>query len=143
MFFSGTIFDIRRPHRRGPLSLPLYLSRVPAGFPSPGDDFADASLDLNDLVEHPGATFFVRVSGQSMENAGIHDGDLLIVDRSRTARSGSIVIAVANGEMTVKRLERRKDRWWLIPANATFQPLPVTENTELWGVVAHAIKSYR
>jgi len=123
--------------------LPLYLSRVPAGFPSPGDDFADATLDLNDLVEHPAATFFVRVSGQSMQNAGIHDGDLLIVDRSRTARNGSIVIAVTNGEMTVKKLERRQARWWLVPANAEFQPIAVSENTELWGIVAHVIKSYR
>jgi DNA polymerase V len=122
--------------------LPLYLSRVPAGFPSPGDDFADGTLDLNDLVAHPSASFLVRVSGQSMTGAGIDDGDLLVVDRSREARHGNIVIAVAHGEMTVKRLERRADRWWLVPRNADYPALPLPEDGEIWGVVAHTIKSY-
>jgi len=124
-------------------ALTLFLSRVAAGFPSPGDDFADGTLDLNDLVEHPSATFLVRVSGESMTGAGIDDGDLLVVDRSREAKHGHIVIAVAHGEMTVKRLERRGACWWLIPANAEFPPLALPEDGEIWGVVAHTIKSYR
>lgn len=131
---------IARPDRR--FGLPLYLSRVAAGFPSPGDDFADGTLDLNDLVEHPSATFLVRVTGESMTGAGIDDGDLLIVDRSREAKHGHIVIAVAYGEMTVKRLERRGPRWWLIPANTEFPPMALPEDGEIWGVVAHTIKSY-
>jgi len=77
-----------------------------------------------------------------MTGAGIDDGDLLIIDRSREARHGHIVIAVAYGEMTVKRLERRGPRWWLIPANAEFPPMALPEDGEIWGVVAHTIKSY-
>lgn len=124
------------------LDIPLYLSRVAAGFPSPGDDFADGTLDLNDLVKHPSATFLVRVNGDSMTGAGIDDGDLLIVDRSRDPKHGHIVIAVTHGEMTVKRLERRGQRWWLIPANEAFPPIALPEDGEIWGVVAHTIKSY-
>ena len=79
-----------------------------AGFPSPADDYIETPLDLNDhLIEHPAATFFVRVTGESMIDAGIHDGDLLIVDRALEAGRGSVVIAVVFGEMTVKRLARR------------------------------------
>jgi len=129
-----------RPERR--FGLPLFLSRVAAGFPSPGDDFADGTLDLNDLVEHPSATFLVRVTGNSMTGVGIDDGDLLVVDRAREAKNGHIVIAVAYGEMTVKRLERRGPRWWLVPANAEFPPMALPEDGEIWGVVAHTIKSY-
>lgn len=125
------------------MALPLFLSRVPAGFPSPGDDFADTTLDLNELVEHPAATFFVRVSGDSMRHAGIDDGDLLIVDRSREARPGNIVVAVMDGGMTVKQLERRGDDWWLVAANKAYPALQMREDAEIWGVVAHTIKSYR
>jgi len=90
-----------------PLATPLFQSRIQAGFPSPGDDFKDGSLDLNEhLISHKAATFFVRVAGDSMTGVGIFPGDLLIVDRSLTPTSGKIVIAVLNGEMTVKRLEK-------------------------------------
>ena len=122
--------------------LPVFLYRVAAGFPSPGDDFADGTLDLNDLVAHPSASFLVRVSGNSMTGAGIDDGDLLVVDRSREAKHGNIVIAVAYGEMTVKRLERRDDRWWLVPRNAEYPAIALPEDGEIWGVVAHPHNSY-
>jgi DNA polymerase V len=122
--------------------LPVFLSRVAAGFPSPGDDFADGTLDLNDLVAHPSASFLVRVSGNSMTGAGIDDGDLLVVDRSREAKHGNIVIAVAYGEMTVKRLDRRGEQWWLVPRNADYPAIALPEDGEIWGVVAHTIKSY-
>ena len=122
--------------------LPVFLSRVAAGFPSPGDDFADGTLDLNDLVAHPSASFLVRVSGNSMTGAGIDDGDLLVVDRSREAKHGNIVTAVAYGEMTVKRLDRRGEQWWLVPRNADYPAIALPEDGEIWGVVAHTIKSY-
>ena len=122
--------------------LPVFLSRVAAGFPSPGDDFADGTLDLNDLVAHPSASFLVRVSGNSMTGAGIDDGDLLVVDRSREAKHGNIVIAVAYGEMTVKRLDRRGEQWWLVPRNADYPAIALPEDGEIWGDVAHTIKSY-
>lgn len=92
-----------------PLSLPLFASRVPAGFPSPADDYIDQRLDLNEhLINHPAATFFVRVSGDSMTGASLHDGDLLIVDRALEPVDGRIVIAAVNGELTVKRLSLRE-----------------------------------
>ena len=87
------------------LSLPLYSSKVPAGFPSPADDHMEEKLDLNThLVKHPTATFFVKASGDSMVGAGIHSGDILIVDRSLNPKSGKIVIAAIDGQLTVKRL---------------------------------------
>jgi len=125
--------------------LPLYTSRIAAGFPSPADDHLEAPLDLNEhLVKHPAATFVVRVDGDSMTGAGIHDGDLLVVDRSLEAKSGSIVVAVVNGEMTVKRLLIDRKRIRLVPENQAYKPIEIGDFSELvvWGVVAHVIRSY-
>lgn len=123
-------------------ALPVVGGRVAAGFPSPADDFIDGALDLNDLIAHPAASFVVRVAGDSMAGAGIHDGDLLIVDRSREARPGHIVVAALAGEMTVKRLEKRRGLWWLIPANPDFQAVALPPDGEIWGVVTHTIKCH-
>ncbi|NOV29242.1 LexA family transcriptional regulator [Methylomonas sp. ZR1] len=126
------------------LELPLFTSKVPAGFPSPADDHLEASIDLNQqYIDHPAATFFVRVQGHSMKDAGIHNGDMLIVDRSLEAKSDSIVIAVVNGELTVKRLVLENQQVWLKPENADYKPLLITEEMDLhiWGVVAHVIHS--
>lgn len=128
------------------LELPLFTSKVPAsfGFPSPADDHLEASIDLNQqYVQHPAATFYVRVKGHSMKDAGIHSGDMLIVDRSLEAKSDSIVIAVVNGELTVKRLVLENQQVWLKPENADYKPLLITEEMDLhiWGVVAHVIHS--
>jgi DNA polymerase V len=141
--FSYTVTPIiLKPVRGKALTVPVYASKVPAGFPNPADDFADGVLDLNDLITHPAATFVVRVSGESMVGAGIHDGDLLIVDRSLEPKSGNIVIAVAHGEMTVKRLKRHKNQWWLKPENPDFPTTPLPPGGEIWGVVAHTIKDH-
>ena len=121
---------------------PLYASSVRAGFPSPADDYIEARLDLNThLIKHPAATFFVTASGDSMKNAGIHSGDLLIVDKSIQAIHGHIVIAAVNGELTVKRLSRLDGHVRLMPENEDFKPLDITEESELiiWGVVTYAI----
>jgi DNA polymerase V len=126
------------------VNLPLFGSKIRAGFPSPADDHLEASIDLNQhYVRHPAATFFVRVQGTSMIGAGIHSGDMLVVDRSLEAKSGSIVIAVVNGEMTLKRLLLSGDEVWLMPENPEFQPLQILDGMELqlWGVVAHVIHS--
>lgn len=126
------------------VALPLFACRIAAGFPSPADDHLEATIDLNrQYVEHPAATFFVRVQGESMIGAGIHNGDMLVVDRSREAKPGSIVIAVVNGELTVKRLAFEADCVWLLPENPAFQPVRIGEGMELhiWGVVAHVIHS--
>ena len=127
------------------LPLPLYTSRIAAGFPSPADDHLEAPLDLNaHLVKHPAATFVVRVDGDSMAGAGIYNGDLLVVDRSLDAKSGHIVVAVVNGEMTVKRLLIERKRIRLVPENPAYKPIEIREGADLviWGVVAHVIRSY-
>jgi len=127
-----------------PTPLPLFAFKVPAGFPSPADDHLEARIDLNQqYIKHPAATFFVKVQGHSMIGAGIHNGDMLVVDRSLEAQSGSIVIAVVNGELTVKRLLLNDDKVWLWPENPEYQPVQIKEGMELhiWGVVAHVIHS--
>lgn len=127
------------------LPLPLYTSHIAAGFPSPADDHLEAPLDLNErLVKHPAATFVVKVDGDSMTGAGIYNGDLLVVDRSLEAKSGSIVVAVVAGELTVKRLWMRGKRIRLMPENPAYQPIEICEGSDLviWGVVAHVIRSY-
>ena len=128
-----------------PHSLPLYASRVPAGFPSPADDLIEDTIDLNEhLVRHPAATFFVTVRGDSMTGAGIHDGDMLVIDRSLEPKSGAIVVAVVNGELTVKRLKAEGGRVWLMPENPAYPPLEMGEGMDLviWGVVAHSVRSF-
>ncbi|MDP6367801.1 MAG: translesion error-prone DNA polymerase V autoproteolytic subunit [Nitrospinota bacterium] len=128
------------------LRLPLFLAHVlagrPTGFPSPADDFIENRLDINaHLVKRPAATFFVRVQGDSMRDAGIHDGDILVVDRSLESVSGKIVVAVVDGEFTVKRLEMRGSAMRLLPENNDYRPTEITDGMELtvWGVVTSVI----
>ncbi len=126
------------------LRRPLFLSGVSAGFPSPADDYLDRRLDLNEhLVKNPAATFFVRVAGDSMINAGITDNDILVVDRSLEPASGNIVIAVVSGELTVKRLMKNRDSWSLVAENPDYPDLEIDRETELeiWGVATYAIHS--
>lgn len=125
-----------------PMSTPLFTERVPAGFPSPADSFIEMQLDLNThLIRHPAATFFVRVAGDSMIGAGIHSGDILVVDRSLEPTDKKVIIAVINGEFTVKRLRKLKDQVLLVPENNNYQPIPVEdgEEFEIWGVVTTVI----
>jgi len=127
------------------LSIPLYLDHVPAGFPSPASDYTEKSLDLNQLcIKKPAATYFVRAQGDSMIEAGIFHDDILVVDRSLTARHGDIVIAEFNGELTVKKLEL-KPQLRLVPMNRKHAPIPIPEEAELeiFGVVTTAIHSLR
>lgn len=124
-------------------NLPLYNCSVSAGFPSPADDHMDINLDLNEhLIQHPTATFFVRVSGDSMINAGISEGDLLVVDKSLDARSGRIVIASVDGMLTVKRFSKQNGKVLLIAENPKYKPIEITEGNEalVWGVVTNVIK---
>ncbi|MCW9039846.1 MAG: translesion error-prone DNA polymerase V autoproteolytic subunit [Rhodospirillales bacterium] len=126
-------------------ALPLLSSVVPAGFPSPAEDFVEGRLDLNEhLIHHPAATFIVRVEGESMIGAGVHPGDLLVVDRSLEPRHGDVVIAVLNGELTVKRLEKRAGRCFLSPANPVFPPIEIGDGMDcvIWGVVSSAIHQF-
>jgi DNA polymerase V len=123
---------------------PLYLVPVSAGFPSPADDYLEGALDLNEyLIKHKAATFFWRVVGDSMIGAGIHSGDLLIVDRYEEARNGSVVVAALDGEFTVKRIEIHDGKLFLVPENPDYPLIPVHEEQsfQVWGVVKHAIHS--
>lgn len=122
--------------------LPFFSSPVEAGFPSPADDFIEQSLNLHTyLVHNESATFFVRAHGDSMINAGIHNNDLLIVDRSVPAENNRIVIAALDGELTVKRLVRRHDKVFLAAANPDYPDFDIThsEYIHIWGVVRYAI----
>ncbi len=120
----------------------LATSTVSAGFTNIAEDFTETELDLNEhLVKNPAATFFVRVVGTSMIGAGIHPNDLLIVDRSLDPSNGRIVIALLNGEFTVKRLRKRGEKITLQPENSKFRPVPVQpeDDFEVWGVVTTVI----
>lgn len=124
------------------LAFPLLESLIPAGFPSIAEDYVDRALNLNELlIQHPAATFFVRVSGDSMINAGIRSGDILIVDRALTPTNNKIVIARIDGELTIKRLRREGDRILLCPENPAYEPLVITPSMdfEVWGVVTCVI----
>ncbi len=126
--------------------LPFYSSLISAGFPSPADDHLQNKLDLNaHLVKHPAATFFVRVQGESMRDANVHDGDILVVDKAEPATHNKIVIAVLNGEYVCKRLYKRGGVLRLLPENPAFKPIEITEDMdfEIWGVVTHILHQAR
>jgi DNA polymerase V len=134
--------DFFLPEKGKALKLDLYTNTISAGFPSPAEDYLDKKLDLNDyLIRNPSATFFVKVNGNSMVNAGIHNGDILIVDRSVEAADGRVVIGVINGEFTVKRIRKKGKRLFLEPENESFKPIEVTEEMDFktWGVVVYTI----
>lgn len=121
---------------------PVALGTISAGFPSPADDYIEGRLDLNQhLIKHPAATFFVRATGDSMIGAGIHSGDLLVVDRALTPGENSVVIAVLNGELTVKRLLKKDGRLFLAADNSKYPPIEISEGAsfEVWGVVTNVI----
>lgn len=124
-------------------TLPLFSDLVQCGFPSPAADYVEQRIDLNELlVSHPSSTYFVKAAGDSMIEAGISDGDLLVVDSSRTAEHGDIVIAAVEGEFTVKRLQLRPTVQ-LIPMNSAYSPIVVgSEDTlDVFGVVTFIVKS--
>ena len=128
--------------RRLRLQLPLAGERVSAGFPSPADDYVDVGIDLNEqLIRHPTSTFFLRVSGHSMSGAGIHDGDLLVVDRSLDPRPGRIVVAILDGAFTLKRLARHRNRIRLEAAHPDYPALELHHcgEVQIWGVAIHVI----
>jgi DNA polymerase V len=132
-------YKIEESIKTGP---PLYLSKVAAGFPSPADDYVELKLDLNKfLIQHPSATFYVKVKGDSMKNGGINDGDILVVDRSLEPRNNHIAVCILDGEFTVKKLKKIKDKLFLIPENPDFEPINVTERHDfkIWGIVSYII----
>lgn len=128
------------------LAIPVFTSRVPAGFPSPADDYLETVLDLNALlIADPPATFMVRVAGDSMVGAGIASGDILVVDRGLTPAHGDIVLAIVDGDFTVKRLHKRGTRIALIPENKAYNSIELHDGQELqvWGVVTGCVKQFK
>lgn len=124
--------QIYRPDSSTSISLPLYLSRIRAGFPSPADDYVDQEIDLNRyLIKNPLATFIVHAEGDSMTGEGIYSGDALIVDRSLKPRAGSVVIACIDGELTVKKLVYEEGKPYLVAANPNYPAIEVREDDEL------------
>ena len=127
------------------LELPFLLSKLSAGFPSPGDDYIDSVLDLNDLVTHPEATFIMRVETDSMKGAGIYNGDLLIVDRSVEAKDGKVVVGALNGELIIGRLSVKNKRHFLVSEDGEYRPFEIHPESDFMvhGVVTYSIKKHK
>ncbi|MBU2912711.1 LexA family protein [Reichenbachiella agariperforans] len=143
--YRANVLELFRADVNSGLKLPYIPQGVSAGFPSPADDFLDLSIDLNkEFVKHPSSTFYARVKGESMKDAGINDGDLLIVDKSLSPVNGKIAVCFIDGEFTVKRIKKEQSSCWLMPANKNYQPIQVTQDNDfiVWGIVIHVIKSF-
>ena len=126
--------------------LPVAEGGICAGFPSPAQDYIEGGIDLNlELVKNPAATFFGRVSGDSMTGAGVDDGDLIVIDKSLQASDGDIAVCFLDGEFTLKRIHIEKDVMWLVPENPKYKKIKVTpdQNFMVWGVVTYSIKDVR
>ena len=128
------------------VSIGLGISFISAGFPSPAEDFTELSISLDKyLVQNPAATFMAYANGNSMLHAGIHHGDILIIDRSLNARDGDIIIAVLYGEFTVKELSIINGTFFLVPKNSQYSPIEISDDMdfEIWGVVIYSIRKHR
>lgn len=135
--------NIFSPDADSSIEIPLSDESVAAGFPSPADDYASLKLDLNrELIKNPASTFYARVSGLSMVDEGINEGDLLVIDKSLEPRDGSLAVCYIDGEFTLKRFERHCEYGLLIPANKEFRPIKVTAENDfiIWGIVTYIIK---
>lgn len=139
---SLTLHDV--PFELVAREAPLFLCPTPAGFPSPAQDDMEEPIDLGAwLIDHPAASYVMRVSGHSMSGVGINDGDLVVVSRSADPRVGDIVVAMVHGDRTMKRLRRRGERLWLVPEADGYEPVQVDEHVEIWGVVVALARRYR
>ena len=134
---------ILKPEKGNKLGQWLVEQGISAGFPSPADDFKEIRISLDkELVKNRAATFYARVSGESMVGAGLDDGDLLVIDRSLDPENGKIAVCFVDGEFTVKRIKKEEDRLYLIPENKKYKRIEIKEENELiiWGVVEYVIK---
>lgn len=123
--------------------IPYFDTGLFAGFPSPAEDYAELKIDLNkELIRNRDATFFARIKGKSMEDIGLQEGDILIIDRSLQPEDGKIAVCYLDGGFTVKRIKTEKDKCWLMPENKEFEPILVTKDNEfvVWGIVTYIIK---
>jgi DNA polymerase V len=139
-------FKIYKPQSVAVSKVDMYSYHIPAGFPSPAEDFIEKSLDLNEyLIRNKPATFLIKVEGNSMINAGINDGDLLIIDRSIEPGDGHVILGVLNGEFTIKRLKIKGSKIFLVPENENFGTIEITGDMDFktWGVVTYSIHQVR
>jgi DNA polymerase V len=139
---QGPLLDFYTADCSTELELPLAGVGISAGFPSPAEDFEEVSLDLNKaLIKHPAATFYARVKGTSMTDAGILDGDLLVIDKALEPENGRIAVCYLDGEFTVKRIAQLDDGLYLMPANEKYQPIRISEEADfqVWGIVTFVI----
>jgi len=138
---SNKQFDFYSANITTELKLPL-AERVSAGFPSPAEEYMDLSLDLNkDLITNPSSTFYAKVKGNSMVDAGINNGDIIVIDKALEPANGKKAVCYIDGEFTLKTIKIKKNELWLIPANPEFKPIKVTEENEfiIWGIVTFVI----
>jgi len=143
---SKSVIDIFKADTKSSVELPYAEEGIRAGFPSPAQDYLDLSIDLNnELIKHPSTTFYGRVKGDSLIEADIHEGDILIIDKSLEPREGDLAVCCVDGEFTLKYIKIEQDVVWLIPANKDFQPIKVTAGNEfvIWGIVTYSIKKHR
>lgn len=143
---STTQLDIFSADASTSLSLPYVESGIQAGFPSPAQDYIDESIDLNrELIKHPAATFFGRVSGDSMIDEGIEEGDILVIDKSLEPMNDDLAVCCIDGEFTLKRISIKENRILLLPSNPTFKPIEVVADNQfvIWGIVTYTIKKNR
>lgn len=139
------VLSIKKAVTNKKIKIPFVESSVKAGFPSPADDYSDKRIDLNEeLIKSPTSTFFVRVSGDSMKDSGILNGSTLVVDRSVAVSNGKIIVALLNGEFTVKRFHKDQSKILLIAENPEYETIEVSseDDFEVWGVVIHSIHSF-
>ncbi|MEW6616033.1 MAG: translesion error-prone DNA polymerase V autoproteolytic subunit [Thermodesulfobacteriota bacterium] len=142
---SSKILDIYSASSETELLLPIVPGGISAGFPSPALDFVDLSIDLNKhLIKHPAATFYGLVKGSSMQDAGIGNGDLLVIDKSIEPADGKVAVCYIDGEFTIKRIKIEENTCWLLPANEDYNPIKITPENDflVWGIVTHVIKSF-
>lgn len=143
---TGPVLDFFTADIESRLSLPLAGVGISAGFPSPAEDYEEVSLDLNKaLIKHPSATFYARAKGRSMTDAGILDGDLLVIDKSLDPKNGDIAVCFLDGEFTVKRITLIDGSLCLMPANVNYQPIMISEESDfqVWGIVTYIIHKAR
>ena len=143
---AASTIDFYSANTESVLPLPLVVGGIAAGFPSPAQDYIDLKIDLNKtLIANPSSTFYGMVKGSSMQDAGIMDGDILVIDKSLEPRDGDTTVCFIDGEFTLKYIKIEPDAVWLVPANPKFHPIKVNEENNfcIWGVVTYSIKSHK
>lgn len=144
MLADETKITLFQPEENTSSEMPFVSSGIKAGFPSPAADFDGTKISLDQIViKHKEATFYAKASGNSMMDAGINDGDILVIDRSLEPTHNKIAVCFIDGEFTVKRIQIEKDCIYLVPENKDYDPIKVTEDNELiiWGIVTYVLKS--